>query len=129
MGQQAVLEMAASLNGTITEMGALPDGSGFAVMALPLPADHWLTRDPDAFNVPPMPLRMGTSDPRREVWTRMLTEAGRYAVRSATDNGKLDDFDPDALVQNLITGMLGYNTPNGLSADEWANPRSELTNA
>ena len=38
--------------------------------------------------------------------------------------GKEDDFDPDALVQNMITGLLGYHTPSGLSemGDDWANP-------
>jgi hypothetical protein len=37
-------------------------------------------------------------------------------------NGKDADFDPDALIQCLIVGFLGYYTPDGLSSDEWANP-------
>jgi hypothetical protein len=65
---------------------------------------------------------MGTDNPEREKWKNMLKEAGRYAIRTATMNGKEMDFDPDALVQNLVTGMLGYNTPDGLSEDDWANP-------
>ena len=48
--------------------------------------------------------------------------AGKYAVRCATMNGKEMDFDPDALLQNLVTGFLGYHTENGLSDDEDANP-------
>lgn len=62
-----------------------------------------------------MPMRIGTNDPRRAEMKEMLQKAGRYAVRSATANGELDDFDPDALIQNLIVGMLGYNTLDGLS--------------
>ncbi len=31
----------------------------------------------------------------------------------ATMKGKEQDFDPDALIQNLIVGMLGYHTPTG----------------
>ena len=100
--------------------GPLPDGSGFATMSLPLPQDHWLTADHS--NVPPMPFRMGTDDPRREQWAAAIRESGRYAARCATMNGKENDFDPDALVQNFITGMLGYWTPNGYSTDVWANP-------
>ena len=38
-------------------------------------------------------------------------------------NGKEMDFDPGALLQNLVVGMLGYWTENGLSSDEWANPK------
>ena len=113
------------LNGKIEEVGALPDGSGFALMSMPLPKDHWLTKE--GFNIPPMPLRMGTDNPNRKKWEEMLRVAGQYAVRCATMNGKEDDFDPDALIQNLITGFLGYYTPDGLSSDTWANPKREAS--
>lgn len=115
-------QLAQETGGTIDEVGRLPDGSGFAVMSLPLPADHWLTRDPEGFNVPPMPLRCGTEHPHHEAMAAAVTAAARYAVRCATMNGKHDDFDPDALVSNMVTGLLGYHTPDGLSSDEWANP-------
>lgn len=95
-------------NDGITE---LPDGSAFAVVSMPLPSDHWLYAPHN--NEPPMPYRMGTENPEREVWARMLREAGRYAVRTATMNGRESDFDPDALVQNLIVGFLGYWTKDG----------------
>ena len=124
-----VQEIAEAVGGTITEMGALPDGSGFAIMSMPLPKDHWIYKQKGAdFNVPPMPFRMGTNEaPRlnrtREMWSDALRAAGRYAVKCATMDGTEMDFDPDALLQNLVVGFLGYWTEDGLSEDEWANPK------
>lgn len=91
----------------------LPDGSGYCTASFPLPADHWLTQPGD--NEPPMPFRMGTDNPMHAVICEKIRQAGKYAVRCATMNGKDDDFDPDALIQNLIVGMIGYHTPDGLS--------------
>ena len=116
-------QLAQNVGGKIESVGALPDGSGFATMSMPLPAGHWLHADHE--NIPPMPFRLGTDDPDRKQVEDKLREAGRYAVRTATMNGKEPDFDPDALVQNLITGCLGYFTPSGLSemdGGRW-NPR------
>lgn len=113
-------EIAAATGGKIEEVASLPDGSGFAVMSMPLPKDHWLTAE--HINVPPMPFRIGTDDPLRYELAEKIRAAGRYAVRSATMNGKEMDFDPDALIQNLVVGMLGYWTADGLSSDSWANP-------
>ena len=117
-------QIADAVGGTIESTGRLPDGSGFATMSMPLPKDHWLYK-PDNSNVPPMPFRMGTDDPRRKDMADRIRAAGRYAVRCATENGKIDDFDPDALVQNLVTGMLGYATPDAMSSDDFANPDYE----
>ena len=94
----------------------LPDGSGVALGSLPLPDDHWLYEE--GVDEPPMPFRMGTSDPRRKEWEKKIRAAARYAVRAATMNGRESDFDPDALVQNMIIGMLGYHTPDGLALDK-----------
>jgi hypothetical protein len=106
----------------------LPDGSAFAVMSMPLPKNHWIYGDEsvenEGFEPPPMPMRMGTDNPHRKPMEDMVRQAARYAIRSATMKGKEDDFDPDALVQQLVVGMLGYFTPNGLSGDEWANPKN-----
>jgi hypothetical protein len=126
-GVAAVNEIANAVGGKIESAGVLPDGSGFATVSIPLPKNHWLYED-KGFNVPPMPFRMGTADaPRmnmtREMWADALREAGKYAYRCATMNGKEQDLDPDALLQNLVVGFLGYWTPNGLSSDEWANPK------
>ena len=128
MTEELVKQLAADLGGEITDMQRLPDGSGFATMSLPLPKDHWLTANPDDFNVPPMPFRVGTGQKLSVALTRdemadRIWLAGKYAVRCATMNGKEMDFDPDALLQNLVVGMLGYWTENGLSSNEWANPK------
>lgn len=142
----AVKELIEALGGKVTEMVVLPDGSGFATASFPLPKDHWLTYPysedghTTAYEPPPMPLILGADDtcvitvtsPHRPPTTRtfdrkgfdkMLEAAGRYAVRSATMQGKEEDFDPDALIQNLRVGMCGYYTADGLSGcDDWANP-------
>ena len=100
----------------------LPDGSGFATMSMPLPKDHWLTKD--GYNEPPMPFRLGTEENGTNLWPQIRTRqeaaekirvAAMYAIRASTMNGQENDFDPDAMVQNFVTGMLGYWTPNGLS--------------
>ena len=101
----------------MSEITVLPDGHAFGVIDFPLSKDHWLFAEPESgYEIPPMPMRIGTDDPRRSEMKEMLQQAGRYAVRAATSNGKIDDFDPDAIIQNLIVGMLGYNTPDGLSS-------------
>jgi hypothetical protein len=115
-----VQKLADAVGGTIEHVERLPDGSGAAVLSVPLPANHWLTALGE--NVPPMKFRMGTDNPSRKGWEEDIRAAGRYAVRCATMNGTEDDFDPDALVQNLIIGMLGYFTHTGLSDDANANP-------
>lgn len=143
-GPEAVKEIAKQVGGTITEMGRLPDNSGFAVMSMPLPKTHWIygdksTEGEHGFEAPPMILRIGREEQftasslfqlngfpevlTRESLAEKIREAGRYAVRAATMKGTEMDFDPDALVQNLVTGILGYWTPDGLSNDQWANPK------
>jgi hypothetical protein len=147
-----VEEIARQVGGTITEVGGpLPDGSGFAIMSMPLPKTHWIYQGDrqesyGVFNTPPIVFRMGSRDVAslliqrkdgpppfgmdrpihmtKEEFADKVKAAGRYAVRCATMNGKEMDFDPDALIQNLLVGMLGYWTDNGLSSDEWANPRT-----
>lgn len=97
----------------------LPDGSGCSVASMPLPRDHWLYEDNE---MPPMGLRCGTANPLRKELERIIREAARYAVRGATMSGKCNDFDPDALVQNMVVGALGYFTADGLSGDFDPNP-------
>jgi hypothetical protein len=95
------------------EIMRLPDGSGCFTMSFPLPADHWLTAP--GRNEPPMPMRRGTDDPSREESKASIIAAARYAIRATTGNGTEQDFDPDAMVQNFVIGLLGYYTPDGLS--------------
>lgn len=102
----------------------LPDGSAFGVMSLPLPADHWLYEtDAEGFTgPPPMPLRMGEG-PARAAMAAKVAAAARYAIKASTMNGKDDDFDPDAMVQNMVVGLLGYWTADGLGGEPWEDPR------
>src|SRR3990167_59999 len=108
-----VQRLAANAGGTITECAALPDGSGFAVISMPLPKTHWLYADDGSYEPPPMPMRMGCDDPGRKIRADQIRAAARYAIRAATMKGKEIDFDPDAMVQNFIVGLLGYWTPDG----------------
>ena len=98
----------------------LPDGSGFTTGSYPLPRDHWLYAE--GHEPPPMPLRMGKSKARALV-AEAIRDAARYAVRGATRNGQEVDFDPDAIVQNMVVGLVGYFTEDGTSGDEWDNPK------
>lgn len=138
-----VEQIAEMVGGTITDGGILPDGSGFAVMSMPLPKTHWIyDKGPENFNVPPMVFRTGnsetiyvgkTADGRssltpngvmsRRQCAELIREAGKYAIRASTMNGTEMDFDPDAMLQNLVVGFLGYWTEDGLAQEEdWANP-------
>lgn len=120
---ELIKQLARDLGGTIKDIqGPLSDGSGFAVVSIPLPADHWSHIPSSTFEPPPMPFRMRGDDPLREQWVAAIRAAGRYAYRASTMQGQELDLDPDALLQNLVVGLLGYWTPDGLSTDAWANP-------
>jgi hypothetical protein len=143
MSEEIARQIISDAGGKIIEGGQLPDGSGFMIGSFPLPKDHWLTKDQDGYNVPPMPFRMGANEfvgmttfpcnpgeryirMTRQEFADRIREAGKYAARCATMNGKDMDFDPDALLQNLVVGMIGYWTDTGLSSDDWANPKPEV---
>ena len=113
MNEENVREIAKMVGGKIEEMQKLPDGSGFAVMSMPLPKDHWLTKE--GWNEPPAPFLMGTDNIQRKEWVDKIRIAAKYAIRATTSNGKIEDFDPDAMVQNFVCGMVGYFTSDGLS--------------
>ncbi len=91
----------------------LPDGSAFGVLSLPLPKDHWIYGSSEP---PPMPMRMGRG-PKREAAAKDIRTAARYAVRASTMRGTEMDFDPDAMVQNFVVGLLGYWTADGLETN------------
>jgi hypothetical protein len=120
--QNEVKNLIEQAGGTVKSMTVIDGDHGIATASFPLPTDHWLYKDDGGFDAPPMPFRMGKNDPRRLRFEDAIRAAARYAVRASTMKGKDEDFDPDAMVWNMIVGLLGYNTPNGLSADEWANP-------
>jgi hypothetical protein len=96
--------------GAVHEMGALPDGSGFATASFPLPKDHWLYAE--GHNEPPAPWRIGVGK-ERDLAVEGIRAAAKYAIRASTMNGKETDFDPDAMEQNFIVGLLGYWTHDG----------------
>lgn len=110
---QMVSDLAKDIGGKIDWSAKLPDGSGACTMSMPLPKDHWLTKE--GYNESPAPFLMGTKDPRRQEWADKIRIAAKYAIRASTMNGAEDDFDPDAMVQNMVVGMLGYFTEDGLS--------------
>jgi hypothetical protein len=87
----------------------LPDGSGCFTASFPLPRDHWLY---EPTGEPPAPWRIGDSIRRGELADEIKMGA-RYAVKASTMSGLDDDYDPDALVQNMIVGLLGYWTHDG----------------
>jgi len=145
-----VEQIAEACGGTITDGGILPDGSGFAVISMSLKPTHWIYQKTNPlFDAPPMPLKMGSGERAtiiiddipskdcldagadgargvtmtREGFAEIIREAGRYAIKASTMHGQEMNFDPDAMVQNLVVGLLGYWTDNGLSScDDWANP-------
>jgi len=112
----------------MTDCTILPDGSAFATSSFPLPDDHWLYQtDAEGFTgPPPMSFRMVRDTPgaapKRKDMEAKLREAGQYALRASTMCGKDMDLDPDALIQNLIVGFLGYHTEDGLCSEAWADP-------
>ena len=100
----------------------LPDGSGFGILSLPLPKDHWLyaEREYEESVIEPndLPAPILTHSFRRQV-----IAAIRYAVRASTNCGKEENFDPDAMVRNAVYALCGpYNstapTPP-VSEDRW----------
>lgn len=113
-------KMIEDAGGTVQEMGLLPDGSGFATASFPLRKDHWLFDEGD--NVPPMPFRLRGDDPRRAAVNDMVRAAARHAIRATTMNGKEEDFDPDAMVQNFVVGMLGYHSADALCGETSGDP-------
>lgn len=87
----------------------LPDGSGFFTASLPLPKDHWLYTprlpgwDNERDCAPDLPLPIIDHAKRADVIVAL-----RYAIRGATMCGTVQDFDPDALVQNAVVALCGF---------------------
>lgn len=100
-------EMLQKVGGTPQSIvGPLPDGSGFMIGSFPLPKDHWLYADRDDFE----PLPAWAKAVAEDVLTRAyVRNVARHCIRRATQNGKIKDFDPDALVQILERTLCGSN--------------------
>ena len=96
----------------------LPDGSAFGVVSFPLSQDHWLyagrAYEDGADQPKELPAPILNHGSRETV-----VAAARYAVRGATNCGKEPDFDPDALVQNMVYALCG---PYGRAAPTPIDP-------
>lgn len=94
-------------NPTSETASVLPDGSAFMTASFPLPEDHWLYKPraehPDSEYSPELPRPILTHYHRDEVMV-----AAQYAIRAATNCGKIKDYDPDAMVQNFVIAMCGH---------------------
>ncbi len=107
-----VTQMIENAGGKIEKVyGPLPDGSGFMIGSFPLPEDHWIyNTNTDSPNIS---INIKSENEiiiiTRKEFEQALKEAGKYAICTATMNGKEMDFDPDALLQNLFIGMFGYH--------------------
>lgn len=114
LAESAIAALAQQPKAEASPVTVLPDGSAFSTMTFPLPKDHWLTAE--GYNIPPMPMRMGVGS-ERNTMAEKVRAAARYAVRASTMNGAEDDFDPDAMVQNMVVGLLGYWTADGANGE------------
>lgn len=80
------------------------------VLRIPLDDDHWVFED---CGEPPAPFRMGVKTSARNFMRMFIVRAAKYAVKASTMSWKANSFDPDALVQNMVIGFLGYKTEDG----------------
>ena len=94
----------------MTYTAILPDGSAFFTASLPLPAGHWLyaprsewDSKRDEYAECPPPILTGAQ-------RAAVIAAARYAIRGATMCGQEMDFDPDALVLNMVYALCGPAT-------------------
>ena len=89
----------------------LPDGSAFGVMSFPLPKDHWLYQPRMYLEGEIEPIELPKPIMTHEMRGNVIA-AVRYAIRGATNCGKYNDFDPDALVNNAVYALCGpYSAP------------------
>jgi ribosomal protein L22 len=73
-----------------------------ATMSMPLPKDHWLYQETQDDPTSPFASAIFNMDTAEQV-----KQVLRHAIKSATCNGRIVDFDPDALVINLMNGLFG----------------------
>ena len=102
-GTSIVHRLAKLIGGKVDWTARLPDGSRAK--------DHWIYSP--GYNDPPMPFRTGTDNPIRPIFVEKIRQAARFAIRASTANGT-QGYDPDAMVQQMVIGMLGYFTTDGL---------------
>lgn len=81
-------------------VGPLPDGSGFFTASFPLPKTHWVYAE--GRDERPSPVGVNSV-----LLHKHVVAAVRYAIRDATRNGTIKDFDPDCIVQQTVVALLG----------------------
>lgn len=99
-----------TLHGVADGITVLPDGSAFGVISFPLPKTHWLYAEREYADGEHEPIELGKPILTHDVRDAVIS-AVRYAIRGATMCGKESDFDPDALVQNVVYALCGPYTP------------------
>jgi hypothetical protein len=99
---EMVQEIADMTNGDIDSMGFF-DNHGYATISYPLPKNHWIYQknpvDPPDRIYSPI-----TNELRHDI-----IESAKWAIRAATDSGRIEDFDPDAILQNILFAFSQKN--------------------
>lgn len=75
----------------------------FTTASMSLPSDHWIY-EPEEDGPPAIKV---SDEAKKDQLRKVVAKAARNAIRAATMSGKEPDFDPDALVQNLLVQMIG----------------------
>lgn len=79
-----------------------------SMLSMPLPRNHWIYEARPDERDEVRGCRVDVPHPVLDASYRQHVEvAARYAVRGATFCGKEMDFDPDALVRNVIVALCG----------------------
>lgn len=116
---QLVSELADMTGGTVLEEGVHPGGdSGFAILSMELPKDHWIY-EVDQYDCAPEPvptMLVGGRTRVRKYLDDIVRDGIRNGVRVATRSGREQDFDPDVIVQQARNGMFGVYSPDGESS-------------
>lgn len=84
----------------------LKNTPSFSTAELPLPEDHWLYKEEE--NIPPQSLKCMVTPHNYKDLKAKICKVMQYALRTATMNGTAT-LDPDALVQNAVIGLIGYD--------------------
>lgn len=104
-------KLESEFNKELEETGVvlLPDGPSFGTFTLPLPVDHWLTksREYEGNSIASVDFPKQHVLAPRVLYEEKVVEAARWAIRASTDCGRYKDFDPDAMVINLVYALCG----------------------
>jgi hypothetical protein len=79
-------------------------------------ADHWVMSRGENIQPTPLPtvFAMMPEGTVHVVTRESVRDAARFAIRAATANGTILDFDPDALVIDLQNALCGHSANLGV---------------